>query len=865
MKAFLPLLIIAWLSPSLVAQQDIQLPGVVVEQNSKFLNGKVNYLSNAQLKSSGANPQLSDVNGKFTLVFADRPEGDMANISVVKRGYETVNGKELVQAAVIGRRSPLKVVMCEKGTLAKNQIAYYEVAQRSILATYQKRVNILNRKGQEKDQLIQQLEAEFNQEIRTVSRANELLLERLKKAQQQAQELANKWVTINLDDESETYQEAFRAYLDGDIEKALEIINSVDLEKRLALNAAAIEKEEELIEEIEKRMWKRKQEIEQDVSQVVLKARLQNIQQQYGKAEESYLLAYKYAYEDLNLVFEIAAFYHTNKEFRKCQPFYQKALYIYQKQEEEGRVPDPSKVAKIFSNYGSFLTDQKDYDGARQVLDSALLVMTEVDDLENDVYQDLLANLKLNLGEIYAVLEPEQALPYFEEALSIRRELAKDSSESNLVNLSYALNNYALLVDKEPAIAERYCREGIRILEILSEDSQSRYLHDLATFYGNLGIFRKKQNDLPTAEVYYKKSKSILEELVSQHRKIYLGDLANVTLNYGKALLENNKHVLALPELQQSFRYYQELVEDYPEIYRENLAMLCNEIGILLREQGDIAGAKEKYEIAYPIYEELVKAKPDLYLSDLGIMLNNLGQIHDDNNEFAQAEKYYLRGIEIWRQLVLQEREEYISRLAIALNNLGLVYKDLAKLTEAKTLYQEAIEINRKLIEKYPLLYEGNLISALSNMSNLLVMERQFDEAIKLNQELVKISRKMLALNRDQYISDMISTLINYSLVLWNKELLEEAQKVLEEAAELCRELSQKSPQLASFYFCNLSVNLGSIYWNLYAQSMEVTYKEKGSQLIKEAQQKLLLLNPEVPQVRLISERINMLADRYAN
>ncbi len=41
---------------SLSAQQDIKLPGVVVEQNSQYRTGKVVYLPNAEVKSAGAAP-----------------------------------------------------------------------------------------------------------------------------------------------------------------------------------------------------------------------------------------------------------------------------------------------------------------------------------------------------------------------------------------------------------------------------------------------------------------------------------------------------------------------------------------------------------------------------------------------------------------------------------------------------------------------------------------------------------------------------------------------------------------------------------------------------------------------------------------
>ena len=88
------------------AQQDVEMRGVVVEQNSKLKTGKIVYLPAVSIKASQATPQITDSYGRFKLVFADVPNGNVTRIDVSKDGYEVVNSKVLVAAAVTGRKNP---------------------------------------------------------------------------------------------------------------------------------------------------------------------------------------------------------------------------------------------------------------------------------------------------------------------------------------------------------------------------------------------------------------------------------------------------------------------------------------------------------------------------------------------------------------------------------------------------------------------------------------------------------------------------------------------------------------------------------------------------------------------------------------
>ena len=61
MKKLLYPFVVLWGIQALYAQQDISLPGVVVEQNSKYKTGTVHYLSKVSLRSiPSSTPTQSD-------------------------------------------------------------------------------------------------------------------------------------------------------------------------------------------------------------------------------------------------------------------------------------------------------------------------------------------------------------------------------------------------------------------------------------------------------------------------------------------------------------------------------------------------------------------------------------------------------------------------------------------------------------------------------------------------------------------------------------------------------------------------------------------------------------------------------------
>ena len=236
----------------LFAQNDYALHGVVEEMNGKYKTKHTVYVSGVSIQAHQATPTQSDVQGKFKLVFADRPGGDVARLFVRKGTMEVINKKDLDAAAVIGRREPLRIVMCNADELAQSQMKFYGIIVKNTNADFDQKIATLQQDNAQSRALIGQLSAELNLELQGKNDAIAALQKQRDQALKGAQELADRFATTNLDDQSDTYIHAYELFEKGEVLKAIAPLDSIDLKTRLATNAQQKQKEQGIIDTLNK-------------------------------------------------------------------------------------------------------------------------------------------------------------------------------------------------------------------------------------------------------------------------------------------------------------------------------------------------------------------------------------------------------------------------------------------------------------------------------------------------------------------------------------------------------------------------------------------------------------------------------------
>ncbi|MGV8134421.1 MAG: hypothetical protein AB2L20_04335 [Mangrovibacterium sp.] len=219
----------------LFLQAQVVVKGVVTEQNSD--NKPV---AGAQLLALGANPEVSDNEGRFSLTFPGKSAGERIRLtSVAKKGYELVNQEE-TEAWVIPSNPDkiMKIVLCPEGQLAANRLKYYRISFEALTKGYRDKVGQLEKQRD-------------NAEIDTQHYAEQLkLLEgQYRNQQKELEQLADRFAHENFDDCSEVHKQAFLAFQSGNIEEAIRILETMDSEKEILLAKHQKEKGEILEKE----------------------------------------------------------------------------------------------------------------------------------------------------------------------------------------------------------------------------------------------------------------------------------------------------------------------------------------------------------------------------------------------------------------------------------------------------------------------------------------------------------------------------------------------------------------------------------------------------------------------------------------
>lgn len=711
MRNLLFLIVCVVLSVQSYSQQDVSLPGEVVEQNSKFNTGSINYLSNVQIKAPGATPLHSDAKGKFTLVFVDKLIGNVTRVYASKDGYEVVNDEELKKAAVLGRKVPLKVVLCEEGQLYENQIVYYKIARDAVLAAHKQRIAILQKAGKERELLLARMRVEHNQEIKTIVEAIQLLERQKDSAVKEAKELADKFVTVNLDDQTETYQRAFRAFLAKDIDRALRILDSVDLEDRLSTAAEANKKDSILIESRQQKIAKRKEQIQQDINQCVFKARLHILKYEFNKADSLFELALQYVPTDGDILFEFSYYLQKQNQFEKALTYYSIVLQLQDSLAQKNPDAYLPTMARTLNNLGVLLMDYNEMQKAKQHLRKALQIRRELAKKNPDVYLPDVAATLYNLGRLLRVHnEMQKAKQHFQNALQLYRSLATKCPDLYLPYVAITLHSLGVLSadHNEMKQARQHLEEALKIRRELAKKSPDLYLPDVAATLNSLGVLYADHNELKQAKQHLEEALKIRREFAKKNPDVYLPDVA-VTLNNFSGLLRT------LNERRQAKQYYQE---------------------------------------ALKIRRELAKKNPDVYLPDVAAILNNLGVVLMDDNEMPQAEQCYQEALRVYRNLAQNNPDVYLPYVATTLNNLGILFKDSKEMRKAKQHYREALEVYQGLAKKNPKVY--NLDVCMTAINLALYYEKLLVSTgdIRLKQEgiqLIEDARLKLSIFADNH------------------------------------------------------------------------------------------------------------------
>ncbi len=267
--------------------------------------------------------------------------------------------------------------------------------------------------------------------------------------------------------------------------------------------------------------------------------------------------------------------------------------------------------------------------------------------------------------------------------------------------------------------ARRHLEQALVIRRELARQNPNTYLPDMAVTLNNLGNLARSENKLDEARQYYEEGVQIHSQLARQNVDPYPSDYAMALTNLGyleRSRLENDK---ALQHFGAALELYRQLAQQNPDQYLSNVAEVLNSLAVTERDEKRLDIARRDYEEALRIRRHLVIQKRNEYLPNLAMTLNDLGVLDAAENRADGASQHYQEALNLYRQLATADPDTYTRYLAGSLNNLAFLYANEKRFGEARKDYTEALTLYQKLFEADPGQYAGDVARVEASLKQL--------------------------------------------------------------------------------------------------------------------------------------------------
>ncbi|NNM24229.1 MAG: tetratricopeptide repeat protein [Flavobacteriaceae bacterium] len=670
-------LVILLVSSTASAQQ-IDLKGQVSIHNSKYETGAIKYVQDAYVSAPFTKPANSDNEGKFNLSFVGLDGGTAVGLQVEKAGLEVVNGYDL-EKVVINRKRPLRVFLTTKGKLAEAQTELYNISKRALFA---RKDAMIQRLRNEDEKAIAELEAYFGHPIKDRFEAETELIQRIENVEKRLPEFVQSMAQENLDFASDLYIKAFQQFKKGEIELAIDVLDSTLLNESYLEAVKSLEESRRLVQ------------IGADLEAKAL-IQIDQIIESYQLKAESFELLFQYS---------------------KAAVVYEKLIDIYE--DKENNLDEEYLAINYRRLAGIYMADGQ-YNKGLDFIKKALSIQEKLfgpDNLSLGVSYHLIANIYLKVADY------QQALKYQRKAIIIR-ESKLDPQHAALAD-SYSQIGviFGLLKEHEKAIA--YHEKAMKIFEAKKGAEDPK----LAIVYSSIAVDYQELANYEKAFEYLNKAIIIQKEvLVPNHPRIAIS-YNNMAMNWR-----------LLGDYAKALEYMKKALEIQEEIIGANhpdTAMYLNNIGLTYRYLQDYQNALVYQERAMVVMQEFLPSKHP----NLAVVYNNMGLIYRGLQEYQTAIDYNIKAIAIQEEIL----DPMHIDLAVSYLNIATVYQKMAAYQDALRYSEKAIAIQEVALDsKHPYvpIFQLRIASIYLDLNNLSRAEFYRDKAIAVISSIKPESR----------------------------------------------------------------------------------------------------------------------------
>lgn len=696
--------------PFLVCAQRAKQAGWVTELNS----GKAP-LAGVQIEYEDAPSTTSDDGGYFRLSFLDKKYGDLIFMRTIsKLGYELVNEKELLYPTLSSGK--IKVILCKKGMLDQMRTEYYNLSKDALSKGYKEQINKLKlalkeKRIEEKDYFFKIKE----------------LQEQLKKSEDKASELAEKYARTNFDDVSEEYKQAFEQFKLGNLDGTVAILEKVNLPKRLKKRFDEKEKIKNLTDKFRTQMVENERGIKQDMQAMRLAADMYNLKMDFEKADEMYTNLVALDSTNVENVMAYGEFSCNYKQYYKSRDLYTSALNISRKKN------DLLLVSSCLSNLGTVYNALNNIKKAISCVEESMNIKRRFPRTKS--IEMMLAKDYHTMGNsLYKKGNTYKANTLYKKGMRVLSKL--DSVKTTKMKIGI-YNDLAAIFQKDGFVdnAFDYYNDILRIIheQKLKETEEGKVF--LGIVYKNIGGLYYSLKYYDSSEKYYKKSLVYIDKLAEVNPTIFLPVLAEIKYNLGNGYLGQHRLKEAEEKFRGAIKIYNDLANDIPEAYLPQLANLYQQLAILFREKEDYEKSLALTQKSLKINARMYKWSPDYFLEYIHNNQYNLGVTYLEMKDYDKSNKWLNKAYRSADKLHDKNIIAHGAKPFFVLYSAGLLYKEQGKLDDAIKIFYNLYYNMDPALSRASGKYNMNIAFLLANLGVMYSKKYEFSEAFRYTRD----------------------------------------------------------------------------------------------------------------------------------
>ena len=366
----------------------------------------------------GHNAVLSDAKGFFSMMMVGKKEGDAYALQQVqKQGYQLNDENMIGRRYAISSKVPLAIVMVSTKQLQADKQRIENNAYKTAEKNYQTQKALLE-KRQQANQITIEI---YRQEIQQLQNSFE-------KYQSLIDGLAEHYAHTDYDELEAKEREINLCIENGDLDKAEQLLQALDIEKRLAEIEQRIKAGQQLKEEAleDQRKIQKQQEKDAEYFYQLYTIALGR----FDNEKARYYIETRAALDTTNAAWQFDAGHYLDRQnqHQKAIAYYDKALKIFRRQVQENPQAYEPDLASTLNNLAALYSNIQRFDESEAMYTEALEIYRRIAKSNPQAYEPDMAMTIYNCGLLNLIQEKyAEAIPLFEIALNIYRHLAQNN------------------------------------------------------------------------------------------------------------------------------------------------------------------------------------------------------------------------------------------------------------------------------------------------------------------------------------------------------------------------------------------------------------------------------------------------------